>query len=44
MLLYRYPNEELGMIYAPLAVMAVVAYATGTMFMSVWGLGTDSIL
>ena len=24
--------------------MALIAYATGTMFMSVWGLGTDAIL
>ena len=39
----QYPTE-LNSPYGPLILIAIIAWVTGSMFMSVWGMATDSIL
>jgi len=37
-------SKELDNIYGPLFMILAIAYVTGTMFMSVWGMAADTIL
>jgi len=37
-------KDKLNSIYYPLILILIIAYCTGTMFMSVWGMGADAIL
>jgi len=37
-------SKELDNIYGPLFMIVAIAYITGTMFMSVWGMAADTIL
>jgi len=37
-------KDQITYIYAPLALILFIAFMTGSMFMSVWGMAADTIL
>lgn len=43
-LIDRYHKDEIMLIYGPLLIVAIIGYAIGTMFMTVWGMAADAIL
>lgn len=43
-LIDNYEGGNVHFIYGPLFIIGAIAYITGTMFMSVWGMGADTIL
>jgi hypothetical protein len=38
------PDRKISNIYGPLLLIGIIAFCVGSSFMTVWGMGADTIL